>query len=185
MGSLEKRAAQTPTHVAALLLTEVQRQPKLCFVLPAVAVIDGCDNHTLPGGGILQISVRRFETPAAALIRETREETGSPVENFNRYMHLGLPILHRTQTGKEKHIQPFAAVLHRPYDQPQRPDEIAAVKWCSPDDWTEMLATMNEGKRRLALGMMQEAVFLRELFPCMRRALRGFLHETSPQLLAR
>lgn len=184
MGSLDKRAAQKPTHVAALLLAEVQRRPQLCFVLPTIAVIDGCDNHTLPGGGILQVGASRFETPEAALLRETQEETGSPQGNFKRHARLGLPILHRTHTGKAKHIQPFAAVLHQPYDQPLRPDEIAAVRWRGPDDWEAMLATMNEGKRRLVLDMMHEAAFLRVLFPCMRRALRGFLHETNPQLLA-
>jgi 8-oxo-dGTP pyrophosphatase MutT (NUDIX family) len=184
MGCLSKRKAQNPTHVAALLLTEYLRQPRLCFVLPTVAVIDGRDNHTLPGGAIHQTSSKRFETSEAALLRETREETGSPKENFKRYACLGPPILHYTNIGKQKHIQPFAAVLHQPYDQPQRRDEIAAVRWCRIDDWEAMLATMNEGKRLLALGMMREAALLRDLFPCMRRALRGFLQETNPQLLA-
>lgn len=185
MGSLAKRAAQKPTHVAALLLSEVQRRPQLCFVLPTIAVIDGRDNHTFPGGGIYQIGARWFETPEDALLRETKEETGSPPENFTRHARLGPPVLHRTNMGGVKHVQPFAGILRLPYDQPQRQDEIAAVRWCGLDDWEAMLATMNEGKRRLAFGMIREAAFLGELFPCMRRALRGFLHETNPQFLAR
>lgn len=183
MGWLEKREACTPTHVAGLLFTASGNYVQACFVLPVAAVRDGKRNHTLPGGGIHQTSARRFETPENALKREVREEIGCSEGNWDRFEPIGLPVERFTYQRQRKLTQPFVGILHQPCSEPTLRDEIAAVHWCEPDAWREALASMNEGKRQFVLAMMQEAVAVKVLFPCMRRALRGFLRETNLQFL--
>ncbi len=177
MGSMSKRDRRTPTHVAGLLLTAKRTNVRLCFVKPSAAVRDGCDNHTVPGGGIYQIGAKRFETPEEAFIREAHEEIGCPADNWRCFVRVGGPVVHLTGRGQRKVTQPFVGIVNQPYAQPRLPDEIAAVNWCDPTGWSEKLASMNEGKRQLVLHMMQHAASLGELFPCMRRSIRTFLAE--------
>lgn len=170
-----KREARNPTHVASLLLTEVRRKVNLCLVLPVVALNEGRTNHTVPGGEIHQLGSSVFETPENAMVRENKEEIGSPPENMHKSIRIGAPVLHRTAKGKDKFIQPFVGILHEPFALPNMPQEIASVNWCEPVDWKHLIETMNEGKRQLVFAMMRRAAQEKILFPCMRRALRDFL----------
>lgn len=185
MGCLEKRNLQKPSTVLAIVLAEVNRQPLMCFVEPTVAARDGRHNHTVPGGGIHQLSSCRFEEPEVAIVREIWEETGSPADNIYRLLAFGTTIFHTTGKGSKKYIQPFASILRKPYAEPKMTDEIANVNWCEPSDWSRMLATMNYGKQRLVLSMMYEASAMKELFPCMKRALREFVAAVEPSFIVR
>jgi ADP-ribose pyrophosphatase YjhB (NUDIX family) len=177
MGSLLKRERRTPTHVAGLLLTANRTDVRACFVKPTAAVRAGCNNHTVPGGGIHQIGAKRFESPEQALVREAGEEIGCPSDNWRCYIRVGGPVIHLTGRGEKKVTQPFVGIVHQPCSEPRLQDEIATVDWCDPTGWFEKLASMNEGKRQLVLHMMQHAASLGELFPCMRRSIRTFLAE--------
>ena len=178
MGWSEKRAACTPTHVAGLLFTASRDHVQACFVLPTAAVRDGKENLTVPGGGIHQISARRFEEPEDALIREVREETGCSTNNWCRLVSIGGRIARFTNRRERKVTQLFVGILYQPCFEPVLRDEIAAVHWCEPDAWSAKLASMNEGKRQLVLTMMGEAASCKELYPCMRRQAKRCLGYT-------
>lgn len=171
--------ARRVTHVEGLMFSIAGKEPLLCFVLPQAAVQTGCMNHTIPGGRIMQLGVRRFESVEVAMRREFKEEEGTSEDDILVLSGIGAPRSHTTGRGEVKLVQGFAGIVSEPRCQPKFTDEIAAVAWKAPGSWAQTLATMNHNKQRLVLQLMHEARQLSRLYPCIKRELGRFLEQVT------
>jgi ADP-ribose pyrophosphatase YjhB (NUDIX family) len=158
-------------------------EPLLCAVLPQAAILNGCRNHTIPGGRILQLGGDRYEQVEDAMSREYTQETGAKKEHISVLCGIGAPRPHLTGKGEVKLVQGFAGIVSQVCSQPRFIDEIAAVAWKTPDNWARTLATMNKNKQQLVLQLMHEARHLKRLYPCIKRELNRFLEQATIQPL--
>ncbi len=172
------------THVAGLFFATTGTDVRLCFALPTAAVRTGKGNHTIPGGRIHQLGARRFEHTHDAMLRELKEETGVGPETILSLCGVGAPVTHYPAQGGVKLVQGFVGLVSTPCDQPRLVGEIAAVAWPTRDAWLPTIRTMNEHKQALVLQLMERAMRVRQIYPCVRREVSRFLDECGSQAFA-
>lgn len=182
MWTLAQPRGRCVSHVAGVFFCLKPRHPRLCFVLPTAAVQQQCKNCTIPAGQIRQVGRSSFEPVTVAMLRELREETGTPSDCVERLSGIGAPVLHKTGLNKNKLIQGFGGIVSEMHTTPRLQDEITQVDWLIRDDWAEMIANMNRGKQLLVYQLLAGFCQLSRMPENLKRHVRGFLQQ--PQLLA-